>query len=111
MLSTRLRKEKAAMVLVTIGNLYQSGFPDLYVAHRDWTGWLELKYQDGRSRKSQQFAVRELRRRGVPAYFFRQRVDELTNEKTYSLENEDHSWKQEFGSIDEAWEWLKESVK
>lgn len=37
------------LVKVTHGNIYQFGFPDLYVAHKSYgTRWIEVKRDDGK---------------------------------------------------------------
>lgn len=55
-----------AYVINFIGNIYQKDVPDLYVAHRYWTGWIELKFGLGKLSPGQIHALRQLYRREVP---------------------------------------------
>jgi hypothetical protein len=54
------------------GHLGQdSGWPDLYVAHLRWQGFIELKVENGQPRTNQIVVIKSLRRRGVPALVVR----------------------------------------
>ena len=60
-----------ALVVKIHGGPYQkAGLPDLYVAHRSWTGWLEAKHESSKS-DLQRAVMKQLRVRGVEAYFIR----------------------------------------
>ena len=48
-----------------------AGWPDLYIAHRQWTGWLELKVREGRASVLQMKRVDDLRKRDVDAFYLR----------------------------------------
>lgn len=61
-----------AKVLNVHGHAMQArGWPDLYVAHRDWDGWLELKVGSNSCSTLQQIVIRDLRERDVPAFVLR----------------------------------------
>lgn len=56
------------------GHRYQkSGMPDLYVANTRWTGWIELKVDKGTVKDIQNMKIKDLLRRGVPAFVVRLR--------------------------------------
>lgn len=77
---------RGAMVLNCHGHGMQAaGWPDLYVAHHRWTGWIELKVGKREVTASQGIKIRELRKRGVDAVILR--LDEegvITAENTAS---------------------------
>jgi len=61
-----------AMVLNVHGHQMQAaGWPDLYVAHENFNGWVELKVGKNWLSKLQEHRCRELDRRGVPALCLR----------------------------------------
>lgn len=43
------------------------GWPDLFVAHSIWSGWIELKMPNGRLSTSQKIVGRKLESRGIMA--------------------------------------------
>lgn len=46
--------------------MQQSGWPDLHIVHREWTGWMELKMRSAKLRASQEKICKALVARGVP---------------------------------------------
>jgi len=66
-------RSAGAMVLKLHGHAQQSsGWPDLFIGHRIWTGWLEVKFQDGRWKNElQRHRIRDLRFRNVPCFVIR----------------------------------------
>lgn len=61
-----------AYIFKVVGHLMQgSGHPDLYVAHKLWTGWLELKVDGNVLTPQQKLKLAHLRRQGVPAFVMR----------------------------------------
>ncbi len=53
--------------------MQKAGVPDLYVASRLWTGWIELKIGDGKPSLMQVMQMKDLLRRNVPAFVVRLR--------------------------------------
>jgi hypothetical protein len=50
-----------AMILPVVANAKMPpGWPDRYVCHRSWDGWLEFKKDDGRLRKIQRAVLERL---------------------------------------------------
>lgn len=45
-----------------------AGIPDLYIAHKIWTGWLELKTGTNKATKLQQQTLKKLYDCGINAY-------------------------------------------
>lgn len=70
-LVVRLRRLNAQVLNVHGHDMQAPGWPDLYVAHRRWSGWLEVKTAKGRLRKVQQLVIDGLRARNVPAFVLR----------------------------------------
>lgn len=103
-------KEHNALVMNFIGNVYQSGVPDLFVAHRRWSGWLELKGPRTTITEQQKYNLTELRRHGQWAYVLRFVGDPMSLQKLI-LSNADESWKVCFPSFITLWEYLVESNK
>lgn len=65
----RKLREQGAIVLVKQGNAGEGpGWPDLYVAHTTWTGWLELKIEPNTTTPRQAQMLKKLRAQGVQAY-------------------------------------------
>lgn len=61
-----------ALVLNTHGHIYQqSGWPDIYIAHRFFSGWVELKGEHTLLEDHQRLIMKKLNERGVPAYVAR----------------------------------------
>lgn len=63
-----------ALCIKIVGNVFQKiGIPDLYVASKIWTGWLELKTENEELRPHQAKMICKLNERGVPALVARYR--------------------------------------
>lgn len=61
-----------AMRLKVHGHMMQdSGWPDLYVCHIKWQGWIELKVEDENLRENQKICIKGIRRRGGNALVVR----------------------------------------
>jgi hypothetical protein len=61
-----------ALVLSVVGNrMQQNSWPDIYVAHKYWIGWIEFKGEKTKLRKDQAMLLEELWKRGVEAYVVR----------------------------------------
>lgn len=69
--------KQAAFIINMHGHLMQRpGIPDLFVVHRDWTGFLELKVGPGRFKKNrpsdiQKSVAKKINARRVPCYVLR----------------------------------------
>ena len=73
----RLLEGIGALVFNVHGHAMQSiGWPDLYVAHWKWSGWLELKVDHEPLREVQRIVLRELSKRRVPCFVLRLHVEE-----------------------------------
>lgn len=65
-------RASGALIFNVHGHAMQaSGWADLQVYHRVWTGHLELKMQAGKPRTNQVVRSRDLWRRGFPLFFLR----------------------------------------
>ena len=54
------------------GHRFQkSGMPDMYVAHREWSGWVEFKVLNNSASKLQMMKLKTLLVVGVPAFVVR----------------------------------------
>lgn len=51
--------------------MQQAGWPDLFVAHSQWTGWIELKVDKRQLEKLQELCIQDLLDRGVTAFCLR----------------------------------------
>lgn len=61
-------ESRGAFTMKVHGHAMQRpGIPDLYVAHAEFQGWVELKVGDGRLSTLQLATIRELAQRGVSA--------------------------------------------
>ena len=73
-LTRRLCKElekRGAFVFAIVGGILQEpGWPDRYIAHKKWSGWVEFKKNTKVSEK-QAWIISELRKRGVNAVVVR----------------------------------------
>ena len=70
-----------ALALKVHGHLMQeAGWPDLYVAHRTFHGWIEVKSGDRTLTALQRVRIGQIRARGVPALVVRGRDGVLTVE-------------------------------
>ena len=62
-------KTQGAMVLNLHGHAMQApGWPDLYVAHPKWRGWIELKVKGRALSELQEVIIRKLMERGDTVY-------------------------------------------
>ena len=53
--------------------MQKSGMPDTYCAHPQWTGWTELKVGQNKPSPVQINVMKDMLRRGVPAFVVRYR--------------------------------------
>ena len=61
-----------ALVLNTHGEKYQQrGWPDLYIAHTFYIGWIELKGEYTKLEPHQKKMLKELRKKGINAFVAR----------------------------------------
>jgi hypothetical protein len=60
--------------------MQRAGVPDLYVAHRKFHGWLELKVDNNSCSTLQKIVLRDLNARGVAAYVLRMKKGKTTLE-------------------------------
>lgn len=94
-------RQRDALVFNFIGNVFQSGVPDLFVAHDYWTGWMELKVGTGKLTDQQRNNLTQLRQRNCKAYVVR-----LTKLGNVMLANPAEDWSEIFENFDGAWSWL-----
>ena len=60
------------LVLSVVGSrMQENSWPDIYVAHKYWTGWIEFKGEKTRLRKDQALKLEQLCERGVQTYVVR----------------------------------------
>lgn len=97
-------KDRNAFVFNFIGNAFQSGVPDLFVAHRYWSGWLELKV-DAKVTSQQRHNLTELKKRGQSAYVLRFRGGQ------YTLSGPDETGKIHFPNMEALWDCLTQAGK
>jgi len=65
-------RECDAEILPIVGNKMQPGaWPDLYIAHIFYNGWIEFKAEDTLLRPDQVKKISRLKEREVPAYVVR----------------------------------------
>lgn len=65
---------QGAYCIKFVGNVFQKvGTPDIYIAHLQWAGWVELKTENEELRPHQAKAIRELNARGINALVARYR--------------------------------------
>lgn len=65
-------RSRGAKVLNVHGHmLQQAGWPDLFISHWDFTGWIELKVDDRPASTLQKICVKDLRLRRTKAFFLR----------------------------------------
>lgn len=75
----QLIEDVGAVVLNVHGHSYQkSGWPDLYVAHWAWSGWMELKVGRNRPSPLQREMMISLARRRVNVVWVRLKDDVVT---------------------------------
>jgi hypothetical protein len=88
-LCKRLQKECACMSYPLVAGRYTpSGWPDRYLHHPIWRGFVEFKTEDGRIKHLQKNTLRELRYRAPgTAYVVRHQVNIITTP------DEDREWK------------------
>lgn len=81
----RLEKFNAEVFHVHGQSVYQeSGWPDLYVAHSKWTGWLELKVWPNKLDQIQELTLKKLAHHGVQAWCATYGVD-LTGDQNATI--------------------------
>ena len=69
---TRALRKCNAEVLSVVGNRMQaSAWPDIYVAHTYWTGWIEFKGEKTLLRNDQKIMIERLIARNVYAFVVR----------------------------------------
>ncbi len=67
-------RAEGALCIKIVGNVFQKiGIPDLYVASKIWTGWLELKTENEELRAHQARMLQTLNSKGVAAFVVRYR--------------------------------------
>lgn len=65
-------RELGAMVLpIVAGNMQPAGWPDRYVASKQWTGWLEFKSENGKLSPLQRATMKDLQARGTSCHVVR----------------------------------------
>ncbi len=68
----RLLEQCNALTYAAVGGQYgASGWPDRFVAHPAWSGWLEMKTGNRKLSAGQQNVLRRLNEAGVRAYVLR----------------------------------------
>ena len=78
-----------ATVLNVHGHAFQkSGWPDLQVYSPIWTGHLEIKNEEGGTKKLQMYIMEKLIRSGTRAYVLRVEFPDLVLEKVRRVEGE-----------------------
>lgn len=71
----RILKDQGCWVFNVHGGAMQaSGIPDLYISHKHWKGFLELKVL-APVQPNQRIAIQEIRKTGTPAYVLKLRQD------------------------------------
>jgi hypothetical protein len=65
-------KNRGALVFACMGTEYQSGWPDRYVSHKRWRGWIEFKSLKRRLELNQKITIQQLRQRGDNAIIIRE---------------------------------------
>lgn len=84
---TQIMERKGAIKFAIVGgDMQEPGWPDRFIAHRWWHGFLEFKNPTTVSTTKQRLVIRALTERGVNAFFCR-RVDEWHCQ----LEDHDHN--------------------
>lgn len=73
-----LEKQGAITYPLIAGKKTPIGWPDRFVAHAKWSGFLEMKARGGRIGEAQAQRIQQLRDRGVAAFVLR--FDPLTIE-------------------------------
>ena len=69
---TRNLRDCNALVLSVVGNrMQQNSWPDIYVAHVYWSGWIEFKGLKTKLRKDQKVLIEGLQIRGANAVIVR----------------------------------------
>lgn len=67
-----LKKRNALVFAIVAGKRQEPGWPDRYVAHTLWSGWLEFKGPKTVVTDLQRYRLRELVARGVEAWVLRE---------------------------------------
>ncbi len=72
-------EKRGAKVLNIHGHMMQkSGWPDLFISHWDFTGWIELKVEEREVKTHQKLVIKDLRLRGTVAFVLRYEHDDET---------------------------------
>jgi hypothetical protein len=70
---TALESVGALMLNIHGHRMQKGGIPDLWCCHPKWTGWTELKCEDRKPTKLQVNMMKDMLRRGTPAFVVRYR--------------------------------------
>lgn len=63
---------QGAKIFACVASLMQtSGWPDRYISHIKWSGWLEMKDEKTVLRTNQKIVIRDLRKRHTPVAVLR----------------------------------------
>ena len=68
-------RAKGALVYACVATEYQSGWPDRYISHKYWHGWIEFKSITRRLETNQRIVIQQLQLRGDNALIIRESVD------------------------------------
>lgn len=71
MLCERIKRAGGHVMPMVGSNMQPSGYPDRYIAHPRFTGWLEMKKDDRQLTGEQRGCMVRLVARGVPAFTVR----------------------------------------
>ena len=73
-------ENQGAFVINLHGHMMQrAGLPDLFVLHRKWDGFLELKVEQNKTSAVQRIVAAKIELRGMPIYVLRCREMNLTD--------------------------------
>lgn len=82
-LVTAFRQAEALVFNIHGHSMQIAGIPDLYVAHRIWTGWLELKTGANKATKLQINTLRRLEATGVNVFILIERKPKIYVKDSY----------------------------
>jgi len=82
-LSTSLKQAGAIVFNIHGHSMQVAGIPDLYVAHKTWTGWLELKTGTNKVTLLQQHTLRRLEATGVNVFILTERKPKILVKDSY----------------------------
>lgn len=63
--------DKGWFVYAAVGTEMQSGWPDRFIAHAQWHGWVEFKTDDYTCEPQQKLTIKRLLERGVNVHVVR----------------------------------------